>query len=432
MTPNHTAKQSALSGMESFTPQFGGGFLQDHAGRILSDPKIALVELIANCWDAGADTVSITWPKTYDLPMEISDNGSGMTYDEFRHRWLHLNYNRQEYQGDDVEFPKGNQKSNRKAFGRNGKGRHAMFCFSASYRVETWKNGVRNIFEVRRASDESAPFHVHQVNQSPDAPDEHGTILRANVNLNLLLLAEIIELIGSKFISDPSFRVLVNNELVELTDIESITKVYEISVQDLGKVLIRHIYSDAGGRTSKQHGVAWWVQKRLVGEPSWRGFDDIPYLDARRAQSRHHTFIVEADMLVNSVKTDWSDFFETKEFYAVQGAVKEFISAELSKLMQDVYKERKEIAITAHIEELKELPPSSRYMVGTFLDEIQKNLPTIGEKELSAAVNVLSKLEKSRSGYILLEQLARLSPDDLDGLSQLLSTWTVQEANIVR
>jgi hypothetical protein len=32
--------QSVLPGMEGFAPQFGDGFLQDHAGRILTDPKI--------------------------------------------------------------------------------------------------------------------------------------------------------------------------------------------------------------------------------------------------------------------------------------------------------------------------------------------------------------------------------------------------------
>ena len=32
---------------------FGPKFLQDHAGHIMTDPRIALVELVANSYDAG-------------------------------------------------------------------------------------------------------------------------------------------------------------------------------------------------------------------------------------------------------------------------------------------------------------------------------------------------------------------------------------------
>lgn len=47
--------------MESLLPRFGINFLEDHARRIITDPKIALIELIANCWDAGANRVDIVW-----------------------------------------------------------------------------------------------------------------------------------------------------------------------------------------------------------------------------------------------------------------------------------------------------------------------------------------------------------------------------------
>lgn len=429
MSQKETTKQTSLPGMEGFAPQFGDGFLQDHAGRILSDPKIALIELIANCWDAGADTVEINWPDVGDQLLSIADNGTGMSYEEFRRRWPYLNYNRKQEQGDEVEFPNGNQTSNRKAFGRNGKGRYAMFCFSSTYSVQTWRDGKQSSFEIRRSIDSSAPYNVCPVSQS--IKEGHGTIISSDYRFSAMSVQDIKELIGSKFLSDPSFRIIVNGELVELTDIESLTKVDVLPINGLGEVLIRHIHSETSGRTSKQHGVAWWVQKRLVGEPSWRGFDDIPYLDARRTQARRHTFIVEVDFLVNSVEEDWSDFRKTPDFETVQNAVKGFISSELGKLMQDVYKERKEAAITSNRQEIKQLSSSSRYMLGAFLDEIQKTLPTIGERELSATVDVLSKLEKSRSGFVLLEQLAQLTPDDLDGLSQILSTWTVQEATIV-
>jgi len=44
---------------------------------------------------------------------------------------------------------------------------------------------------------------------------------------------------------------------------------------------------------------------------------------------------------------------------------------------------------------------------------------------------VISKLEKARTGFALLEQLAQLEPEDLDKLSDLLSHWSVMEASLV-
>ena len=47
---------------------FGEGFLQDHAGHIISDPRIALIELIANAYDAGATKVELQWPGEVGKP----------------------------------------------------------------------------------------------------------------------------------------------------------------------------------------------------------------------------------------------------------------------------------------------------------------------------------------------------------------------------
>jgi hypothetical protein len=38
---------------QHFLPGFAPSFLEDHARRLVNHPQIALVELVANCWDAG-------------------------------------------------------------------------------------------------------------------------------------------------------------------------------------------------------------------------------------------------------------------------------------------------------------------------------------------------------------------------------------------
>jgi|GEM_PF-3926456 hypothetical protein len=109
---------------------FGEGFLEDHAGSIIREPRVAVIELIANAYDAGATEVKIEWPHETGGSFSITDNGSGMTKDEFDVRWKTLSYNRQESQGRFADNPNRISGEKRMVFGRSGKGRHGAFCFA--------------------------------------------------------------------------------------------------------------------------------------------------------------------------------------------------------------------------------------------------------------------------------------------------------------
>jgi len=56
---------------------FGPKFLEKFVGKhILYDPRIAIVELVANAWDAGAKKVTITWPSSgNEQHFSIEDDG---------------------------------------------------------------------------------------------------------------------------------------------------------------------------------------------------------------------------------------------------------------------------------------------------------------------------------------------------------------------
>jgi hypothetical protein len=323
---------------QNYFPRFGISFLEDHARRMISDPKIALIELIANCWDAGANRVDVNWPKESKPDViEIRDDGTGMTNEEFTHRWLELNYNRKQSQGEDVVFPADNQTSHRKAYGLNGKGRHSMFCFASEYKVETWKNGEANIFIIKRAGGISTtPYTV--TNERKESKDGHGTIISTEMTRNYIDIPTVHDLIGSKFVVDPNFKIYINKDLVELTSLKHLVDSKEIQIKGYGKITLSCIDSRQAGRTSRQHGVAWWVNKRLVGEPSWKGFDDIAYVDARTAEAKRYTFVVEADILADDISEDWSDFKDTEKFQTVRDVVKTNVHRRLQELMSDVHK----------------------------------------------------------------------------------------------
>lgn len=127
-------------------------------GSIVTQPDIALTELVANAWDAGASHVDIRIPDDINHVLSIEDDGTGMTEDEFQSRWMKLRYNRLANQSKRVIFPP-NVNGKRTAFGRNGVGRHGLFCFGDSYRVLTRKDGYEHIFTIK-PNVQAQPFAV--------------------------------------------------------------------------------------------------------------------------------------------------------------------------------------------------------------------------------------------------------------------------------
>jgi Histidine kinase-, DNA gyrase B-, and HSP90-like ATPase len=190
-------------------------------GQIIDDPVVAVVELIANCYDAGADKVTVIWP---DLPGEIlsiTDNGTGMTRQEFEKRWKTLAYDRVSEQGAQVVFPLGVGKAKRTAFGHNGKGRFSPLCFSDEYQVETWKDGSCTTATIQLARGGQIPFLLRIEKEKPKLG--HGTCISAVARRYVLPSDSIRELIGFKFAVDPSFVIKVNGEAVKLLSLSRLT-----------------------------------------------------------------------------------------------------------------------------------------------------------------------------------------------------------------
>jgi HSP90 family molecular chaperone len=97
-------------------------------------PSIA--ELVANCWDAGAEEVRITIPTEEAYSQEkseivIMDSGEGMDADSIQNCYLVVGRNRRQDQGL--------ENLGRKVMGRKGIGKLAGFGLSEHVRVTSWK-----------------------------------------------------------------------------------------------------------------------------------------------------------------------------------------------------------------------------------------------------------------------------------------------------
>lgn len=77
------------------------------------------------------------------------------------------------------------------------------------------------------------------------------------------------------------------------------------------------------------------------------------------------------------------------------------------------------------------LPLLSKERVTTFVNEVVDACPNFGEQEVVQLTSILTKLEKSKSQYGLLEILHNQDPNDLDALHEVLSQWTIGMAKVV-
>jgi hypothetical protein len=408
---------------QTLLPSFGGSFLEHHAGRVIADPEVAIVELVANCSDAGADRVDIQWPTVVGGALAVTDNGIGMTEAEFTARWRELSYDRRKERGTAVDFPKGVRKRPRVAYGRAGIGRHAMFCFASEYGVETCKDGLSSSWNVRRSAG-ALPFAIDPIGSGRTS--KHGTTISCKAERVQMAPETVAELIGSRFVADPDFAITINGQPVELTDLDERCEQHKVDVEGLGPVQIRRYEGERPGRTSRQHGVAFWVKRRLCGIPSWEVYDR-PLLDARRTNAKRFTYVVEADLLEGFVKDDWTGFHASAEVNLVRKTVSEFIVDDLRDVMSEVRRERKRAALQDNRHRLRDLPPLSQEVIATFAGQVQEKCPSLEPGDLGHVVEILANLERARSGYSLLETLSSLKPEEYDQLDAILESWTVSD-----
>ncbi len=87
--------------------------------------------------------------------------------------------------------------------------------------------------------------------------------------------------------------------------------------------------------------------------------------------------------------------------------------------------------MTEHKDKLETLSGLSKDQIGTFIDGIQMKCPRMTHNDLSNTIEIFTKMEMSRTGYDLLQQLVKLSPNDIDGLSKILEDWSIHDARQV-
>lgn len=406
-----------------FPSLFEEDYITRSMGTIVTQPDVALTELVANAWDAGASHVKIFIPDQNNEVLWIEDDGVGMSEEEFQNHWMKMRYNRLRSQGKNVIFPMGIT-GNRTAFGRNGVGRHGLFCFGFQYKVITQKDGNKITLTVKLNVDHN-PMAV--IEKSTEPTSEHGTRLEVVVEKNLPNVDKIREILSARFLHDPQFSVEVNKKELNLESLASVEP-KEIDVEGTAIHLTAYfIDTTKTCRKSIFQGIAFWQSGRLVGNPSWTLGDKL-VLDGRTSLAKRYTFVIKSDDLSDWVKEDWSGFRDSDAMQKVYDAVSTFVDDCLEHVSAATIESVTENLDSSVKQSLQSVNPLFRMEVKQVIKNIVEESPKVKQDSVDLAVKTLINFEKAKSGHDLLEKLSRLSPDDLNGLNNLLGKWTVNDA----
>ena len=418
MAPKSLTRQGCL---------FEQDFLVRTLGTIANSPEVALTELVANAWDAGASRVELSLPDETGHLLSVEDDGTGMTEGEFREKWMKLGYDRIRHQGTLAEFPSERASSVRPAYGRNGVGRHGMLCFSPEYSVATTRNGARTLLQIATTSGEN-PFEIVGAERSKAAG--HGTKLSCTVTRHVPSPERVAEILSARFLHDPQFTVVVNGKSIPLAEHSRLVSKETIVFGDGLEAEAFFVDSTTSSRNTQYQGVAFWVGARLVGEPGWAIGGSI-FLDGRTRIAKRYTVVVKTDALFDDVQPDWSGFKRTARVKSLFTSVAEYVQRVFLKLSQERIEDTTENVFREHREKLESLTLLGRRDLEEFVGKVTSANPTIAPESLSAAVEAAISLEQTKGGAQLLEKLSKLSDEDVLGLDRLLSEWTVRDALIV-
>lgn len=408
---------------------FGSLFEEDYLirtlGRIAHDPEIALTELVANAWDAGASLVDLIIPPARDGNLVVRDDGHGMTAQQFKGRWMTLGYDRVKHQGSNVEFPPERKGWRRRAYGRNGVGRHGLLCFADKYSVETWRDGKGAAFEIGTQSREN-PFRIEA--EKSFLKQDSGTHLSVAVSKHLPDPDRIREILSARFLHDPQFVVRVNGQSVSLADQTGLIERCALEIQGFHPAEAFVVDSTRAAKSTIYQGIAFWVNGRLVGTPGWVVGNEA-VIDGRARFAKRYSIVVKTDDgWISEVEPDWSRFKSGPSTDALFAEVRRYAQEMFSKLSATMVEESSEEALVRNRERFRELTTLGRIEVAGFTQELVKSVPTIHPDTLSAAVQAVINIERARGGAALLEKLTRLDETDIDGLDRLLGQWSVQDA----
>lgn len=168
---------TAVTSDQTYEMKISMSVLEALGINLYSNAAAVVSELVANAWDADANLVSINWnAASDDAFVEIGDDGSGMTREELKSKFLTVGYSKRATEG-------GTSASYARPFmGRKGIGKLSVFSIADTVEVHSARGGERNAFRIevedlKKRIEDDKPYNPEPITVRSDL-GEHGTLIR--------------------------------------------------------------------------------------------------------------------------------------------------------------------------------------------------------------------------------------------------------------
>jgi hypothetical protein len=412
----------------------------------------AIAELVANCWDAGAEKVEIFVPEReeYDQTtsnVTIMDDGSGMDGDQIQKEYLVIGRNRRQAGGTGAK--------GRPVMGRKGIGKLAGFGLASDMTVLSWRNNeatefTLDIAHLTRKDGSAEEIEIRgKVTEIPDwIKSKTGTrlILRGLKHKTALDTEKLTEALARRFSLKirGEMKIFVNgvqlgepNLAIEERFPES--GQYVETLSDGSEVRYYYAFTKETIKSAELRGFTIYARGKTAQAPPF--FFNVEATASGQHATKYVTGAIEADFLDDSTE-DRRDLISTdrQEIDWESEAVKPLQTwgQALARRVLRECTERKADKMRDWIlqhdkisSRIQKLDPPSRKQVTRFLLILGEAEPQ-QERALDLADSLVRAFEY-RHFHDVIDEMEHVaaSPEDLKKFLTYLQEWKVLESRAV-
>ena len=434
-----------------------GGVVAHLSSQLYSGPVPAVVELIANAWDAYASRVAVEIPLDQSITAHsqivVTDNGSGMSFEECDQKYLMLGRRKRDHEGQEARRQQSTDEveptSGRRVMGRKGIGKLAVFGIGNVLRIRTVKGNMATEFALNYedvANEREyvgGAFPIDPIYDGPAAPEEQeGT----RVTVEQLTLRrrisgqQFMRSLGRRFsVLSDDFAVTVNSEQIRredmVTQFRFPTQGWDEEHVNGNKVRWWAGFSSSTIKDDDARGLVVLARGKLVQTP-W--FFDLSGGTYGQHGMQYMAGEVEADFLDEDIDLIATNRQSVAWDHHIASPLREWGETKVKWLLAEWARLRRE-------ENLKRLRASDRFLPlverfseprkSELLMAIDKvaSIPQLEEERLDEIVEFLISAYQSDYFYDAMRSINKALSDDepLPALIQVLREWQILEATSI-
>ncbi len=416
-------------------------------------PSIA--ELVANCWDAGAQETWITIPEPPDYDpaksiVVVMDSGEGMDESTVQNKYLVVGRNRRS--------DGGGMSHGRKLMGRKGIGKLAGFGLAEKITVTTWTNdtprAIQFSMSLKQLKGDSGksheiPFPWHGVDKKTEWPVTGTRIELSELrHSSPIQIQGVQETLARRFsrITRGEMRIKLNDKLLAEPDIETFYKFPEegeykdVDLLPDKKIKYNYRFANKPLRSKELQGFVVFANERTAQAPPF--FFNIESTASAQHSTRYVTGEIIADY-VDAGIDDESDVISTdrQELDWEREDLKELrewgevISRKVLRDCAEMMGKRLENWVFSNqsfSQRLDLIDPSARKEISQFLKKLGEKTDENDERTRDLA-DALIRAYEYRNFHDVIDDIKSASndPDKLEELLGRIHDWRVLESRAI-